>query len=86
MSFGIAKMSAAKHKQLFGFSLALMGALSFINIFNLYWSNQLLEYFFITAGTFGAMSIYGYTTKEDLTKLGSFFNDGTFWNYNCIDC
>ena len=28
--------------------------------------------FFITSATFGAMSIYGYTTKRDLTKLGSF--------------
>ena len=32
--------------------------------------------FFITAGTFGAMSIYGYTTKRDLTKLGSFLMMG----------
>jgi FtsH-binding integral membrane protein len=28
--------------------------------------------FFITAGTFAAMSLYGYTTKRDLTKMGSF--------------
>lgn len=28
--------------------------------------------FFITAGTFGAMSLYGYTTKRDLSKFGSF--------------
>jgi hypothetical protein len=28
--------------------------------------------FFITAGTFGAMSVYGYFTKTDLTKIGSF--------------
>jgi FtsH-binding integral membrane protein len=28
--------------------------------------------FFITAGTFGSMSLYGYTTKKDLTRFGSF--------------
>ena len=28
--------------------------------------------FFITAGTFGAMSVYGYFTKTDLSKMGSF--------------
>jgi hypothetical protein len=28
--------------------------------------------FFITAGTFGAMSLYGYTTKRDLSQFGSF--------------
>ena len=32
--------------------------------------------FFITSATFGAMSIYGYTTKRDLTKLGSFLMMG----------
>ncbi|MAV18030.1 MAG: hypothetical protein CBC70_01950, partial [Alphaproteobacteria bacterium TMED110] len=32
--------------------------------------------FFICSATFGAMSIYGYTTKRDLTKLGSFLMMG----------
>ena len=32
--------------------------------------------FFVTSATFGAMSIYGYTTKRDLTKLGSFLMMG----------
>jgi len=32
--------------------------------------------FFITSATFGAMSIYGYTTKRDLTKFGSFLMMG----------
>ena len=36
--------------------------------------------FFITAGTFAAMSLYGYTTKRDLTKLGGFIY-GFNWDY-----
>ena len=32
--------------------------------------------FLITAGTFGAMSLYGYTTKRDLTSWGSFLRMG----------
>jgi hypothetical protein len=34
--------------------------------------------FFITAGTFAAVSIYGYTTKRDLTRFGSFLMMGLF--------
>jgi FtsH-binding integral membrane protein len=34
--------------------------------------------FFVTAGTFGAMSLYGYTTGRDLTGLGSFLMMGVF--------
>ena len=48
-----------------------MGA-SLSSIFLVYTGASITRVFFITAGTFGAMSIYGYTTKRDLTKLGSF--------------
>ena len=34
--------------------------------------------FFITAGTFGAMSLWGYTTRRDLTQMGSFLMMGLF--------
>lgn len=50
---------------------AIMGA-SLTPIFMLYTNSSLARVFLITAGTFGAMSIYGYTTKRDLTGLGSF--------------
>ena len=70
MSFGIAKMSAAKAQSVLVFA-ALMGA-SLSSIFLVYTGASITRVFFITAGTFGAMSIYGYTTKKDLTKLGSF--------------
>ena len=71
MSFGIRKMSAAKAQGAFWIFAALMGA-SLSSIFLVYTGASITRVFFITAGTFGAMSIYGYTTKKDLTKLGSF--------------
>ena len=75
MSFGIAKMSAAKAQTTFWIFAALMGA-SLSSIFLIYTGASITRVFFITAGTFGAMSIYGYTTKRDLTKLGSFLMMG----------
>ena len=75
MSFGINKMSAAKAQTTFWIFAALMGA-SLSSIFLIYTGASITRVFFITAGTFGAMSIYGYTTKRDLTKLGSFLMMG----------
>jgi FtsH-binding integral membrane protein len=77
MSFGIKKMSAAKAQTTFWIFAALMGA-SLSSIFLIYTGASITRVFFITAGTFGAMSIYGYTTKRDLTKLGSFLMMGLF--------
>ena len=71
LSFGIAKMSASKAQTTFWIFAALMGA-SLASIFIVYTQMSIARVFFITSGTFGAMSIYGYTTKRDLTKLGSF--------------
>ena len=75
MSFGIRKMSAAKAQTVFWIFAALMGA-SLSSIFLVYTGASITRVFFITAGTFGSMSIYGYTTKRDLTKLGSFLMMG----------
>ena len=75
MSFGIRKMSAAKEQTTFSIFAALMGA-SLASIFLVYTGASITRVFFITAGTFGAMSIYGYTTKRDLTKFGSFLMMG----------
>jgi uncharacterized protein len=77
MSFGIKKMSAAKAQGTFWIFAALMGA-SLSSIFLIYTGASITRVFFITSGTFGAMSIYGYTTKKDLTKLGSFLMMGLF--------
>lgn len=53
-----------------GFS-ALMGA-SLAPVLLMYTAASMARVFLITAGTFGAMSLYGYTTKRDLTSMGSF--------------
>lgn len=71
LSFRINRMSAATAQATFwGFSV-LMG-ISLATIFIAYTHTSIARVFLITAGTFGAMSIYGYTTGRDLTKMGSF--------------
>ncbi len=75
MSFGINKMTAARAQTTFWIFASLMG-LSLSSIFLQFTGPSITRVFFITAGTFGAMSIYGYTTKRDLTKLGSFLMMG----------
>ncbi len=57
-----------------GFSI-LMG-LSMYYIFAVYTGASIARVFFITAATFGTMSLYGYTTKRDLTGMGSFLMMG----------
>jgi uncharacterized protein len=46
--------------------------LSLSSIFVIYTGGSIAQVFFITAGTFLAMSLYGYTTRSDLTRFGSF--------------
>ena len=75
MSFGINKMSAAKAQTTFWFFAGLM-VLSLSSILLVYTGMSVTRVFFICSSTFGAMSIYGYTTKRDLTKLGSFLMMG----------
>ena len=75
MSFGINKMSASKAQTTFWVFAALMG-LSLSSLLLYYTGMSVTRVFFICSATFGAMSIYGYTTKRDLTKLGSFLMMG----------
>ena len=57
------------------FYSALIG-LSLSSLFWVYTGTSIARTFFITASTFGAMSIYGYSTKKDLSILSSFFMMG----------
>ena len=68
---GMRKMSSSKAKSLFWIFSALWG-LSLSSLLLVYTGASVARVFFITSATFGTMSIYGYTTKRDLTKLGSF--------------
>jgi FtsH-binding integral membrane protein len=64
-------MAAATAQILFWAFSVLMG-LSLAWIFLAYTGESIARVFFISAGMFGAMSLYGYTTKRDLTSWGSF--------------
>ncbi len=50
---------------------SVLNGLTMSFIFMIYTSESIASTFFITAGTFGAMSLYGYFTKKDLTKIGN---------------
>lgn len=71
LSFGINRLSKTATQALFWTFCAVMGA-SMANIFVIYTGASIASTFFITAATFASMSLIGYTTKRDLTKLGSF--------------
>jgi FtsH-binding integral membrane protein len=71
LSFGVNRLSRQTTQLLFWLFAGAMGA-SMANIFLIYAGADIARVFFITAGTFGAMSLYGYTTKTDLSRFGSF--------------
>jgi hypothetical protein len=71
LSFGINRLSAGTALTLFFVYAGLLG-LSLASIFLVYTGASITRVFFISAATFGAMSLYGYTTQRDLTGVGSF--------------
>lgn len=72
LTAAISKMSAGLATGLFILYSALTG-LTLSVIFLIYTDASIVTTFLITAGTFGIMSVFGFTTKRDLTKLGSLF-------------
>ena len=77
ISFGINRLKPATAQLLFWAFAALMG-ISLSSIFLVYTHTSIVRVFFITSATFGALSLYGYTTKRDLTGMGSFLIMGLF--------
>jgi len=71
LSFRIQSMSASTATTTFFIYAALMG-LSLSSIFLVYTGGSIARVFFITAASFGALSLFGYTTKKDLSAWGSF--------------
>jgi len=65
------RMPAGQLQTLFFVYAGLMG-LSMASIFLAYTAESIARVFFITAGMFAATSLYGYTTKRDLSRMGSF--------------
>ena len=51
---------------------SILNGITFSVIFLIFTTDSIANTFFITAGTFAIMSIYGYFTKSDLTKIGNF--------------
>jgi uncharacterized protein len=71
LSFRIEKMSVSAAQTTFWAYAALVGV-SFGSLGLIYTAGSIAQVFFITAGAFGALSLFGYTTKRDLAGLGSF--------------
>ena len=70
LNWGISRMSAGMATAGFVLYSALSG-LTLSVIFLVYTADSIASTFFVTAGTFAAMSLYGYTTKRDLTTVGN---------------
>ena len=77
LSFRIAQMSYSAAQTAFWVYAALVGA-SLASIFAVYTGASIATTFFVTAATFGTMSLWGYTTGRDLTGFGSFLMMGLF--------
>ncbi len=71
LSFGINRLSASAALTLFFVYAGVLG-ISLASIFLVYTGASITRVFFISAATFGAMSLYGNTTQRDLTGVGSF--------------
>jgi FtsH-binding integral membrane protein len=71
MSFGYNRLSQGALQALFWAFATVMG-LSFSSIFLVFSGESIARTFFVTAAAFMALSLYGYTTKKDLTGMGSF--------------
>jgi FtsH-binding integral membrane protein len=71
MSFGQGRFGKGTLSALFWAFAALMGV-SMSTIFLVYTSESIATTFFATAGAFAGLSLFGYTTKKDLTGFGSF--------------
>lgn len=67
----VMKMSSTNATLLF-YLFALINGMALSSIFIAYTATSIAKTFFICAGTFGAMSVYGYFTTQDLTKWGNF--------------
>ncbi len=77
LSFRIHTMSTATAQTTFWVYAGLVG-LSLSTIFLVYTGTSIVRTFFITATAFGGLSLYGYTTRRDLSAFGSFLVMGVF--------
>jgi len=71
LSFRVDRMSVSAAQTTFWAYAALVG-LSLSTIFLVYTQESIVQVFFVTAASFGALSLFGYTTKRDISAWGSF--------------
>ncbi|MCB0107676.1 MAG: Bax inhibitor-1/YccA family protein [Caldilineaceae bacterium] len=71
LSWGLTRMTATMATGAFLLYAALNGV-TMAFIFLVYTNESIASTFLVTAGTFGAISMYGYTTKRDLTSWGTY--------------
>ena len=77
LSFGVNRMQSSTMQMVFwGFSVVM--GLSLSNILLMYTGTSVAKTFFVTAAAFGSLSLYGYTTKKNLSGFGSFLIMGLF--------
>ncbi len=77
LSFRVQSMSVSAAQATFWVYAGLMG-LSLSSIFLIYTGASIAQTFFVSAAAFGALSLFGYTTKRDLSAMGSFLVMGLF--------
>ncbi|WP_341711664.1 Bax inhibitor-1/YccA family protein [Erythrobacter sp.] len=75
ISFGLNRMSYGTLQVLF-WSFATVMGMSLSTIFLVYTGESIAATFFATAGAFAGLSLYGYTTKKDLSGFGTFLTMG----------
>jgi FtsH-binding integral membrane protein len=75
LSFGVNRLSRPAAQALYWAFCAVMGA-SLANLFLVYTQGSIASTFLVTSGMFAGMSIYGYTTSRDLSRMGSFLMMG----------
>lgn len=80
---GLNKMKSSTATLLF-FLFSIVNGLTLSIIFLAYAPDAIAKTFFITAGTFGAMSVYGYFTNRDLTKFGTYLMYALFGLIICM--
>ena len=77
LSFRISRLQASTALALFMLYAGLLG-LMLSSVFLAYTGASITRTFFISAASFGALSLYGYTTQRDLSAMGSFMIMGLF--------
>src|SRR5690606_34799871 len=77
LAFRVNTMSVSGAQTAFWVYAALVG-LSLSSVFLIFTAHSIVQTFFVAAASFGALSLYGYTTRRDLTAIGSFLVMGVF--------